>query len=303
MYDVLIVGTGPAGYTAALYTARYRLKTILIGEMPGGLISEAPDVCNFPSRKSISGMELANKMEEQVKELGVEVVYDRVEDIKGKDTDFTIKASRDEYRAKKVILATGQERRKLGLEREKELTGRGVSYCATCDAAFFQDKIVGVVGGGDAALASALLLAEYANKVYILYRQEEFFRPEPIRIEEIENNGTIEPIFEVNIKKLIGEDKLTRVILDNDESIELDGLFIEIGSIPNNELAKKVGVNIGEKGYMKTDEERRTNIPGIYASGDVIDSPLKQAITASGQGAEAAASVYRDVQRQKVKEE
>ncbi|MFW5904159.1 MAG: NAD(P)/FAD-dependent oxidoreductase [Candidatus Saliniplasma sp.] len=300
MYDVLIVGAGPAGYTAALYTARYKLDTVIIGEMPGGLISEAPDVCNFPSRKKISGMELASKMEEQVKDLGVEVVYDKVEDIHGKDNDFTVNATRDEYEAKKIILATGQERRRLGLEREGELTGRGVSYCATCDAAFYDGKTVGVVGGGDAALASALLLAEYADKVYILYRRDKFTRPEPIRVEEVEQNENIEPFFNVNVESLVGEEKLTGVKLDNSETLNLDGIFIDIGSVPNNELAKEVGIDIVDGGYIKTDEFRRTNVPGIYAAGDVIDSPLKQAITAAGQGSEAAASAYEDIQRQKV---
>ncbi len=303
MYDVLVVGTGPAGYTAALYAARYKLDTMMIGEMPGGLISEAPDVCNFPSRKSISGMELANKMEEQVKELGVEVIYDKVEDIKGNDDDFTINALREEYKTKKVILATGQDRRRLGLDRESKLTGRGVSYCATCDAAFYNEKTVGVVGGGDAALASALLLVEYADKVYILYRKDSFFRPEPIRVEEVEQNDNIETIFNVNVDELLGEEKLTGVKLNNGETLELDGLFIEIGSIPNNVLAKNLGVKIVDNGYINTDEYRRTNIPGIYAAGDIIDSPLKQAITAAGQGAEAAASAYEDIQRQRVKDE
>ncbi len=303
MYDVLIVGTGPAGYTAALYSARYKLDTIMIGEMPGGLISEAPDVCNFPSRKSISGMELASKMEEQVKDLGVDVIYDKVKYIKGDDKNFTISASRDEYNAKKVILATGQDRRRLGLDGEDKLTGRGVSYCATCDAAFYNEKTVGVVGGGDAALASALLLSEYADKVYILYRKDSFFRPEPIRVEEVEQNENIETIFNVNVDKLRGEEKLSGVELDNGETLELDGLFIEIGSIPNNELAKKIGVKVVDNGYIDTDDYRRTNVPGIYAAGDIIDSPLKQAITAAGQGAEAAASAYEDIQRQKVKDE
>jgi len=303
MYDVLVVGTGPAGYTAALYTARYKLDTIQIGEKPGGLISESPDVCNFPSQKSISGMELAMKMEEQVKDLGVEVVYDKVEDITGENMDFHVKTSRGEYDAKKIILATGQEKRKLALEREEELTGRGVSYCATCDAAFYEGKKVGVVGGGDAALVSALLLADYAKEVYILYRKEEFYRPEPIVVEEVKKTENIESVFEVNVTGLKGEETLQAVDLDNGEELELDGLFIEIGSIPNSDLAEKVGVKTRDNGYLVTDRERRTNVPGIYAAGDVIESPLKQAITAAGQGAEAADSLYNDIKREKVKRE
>jgi len=301
MYDVLIIGTGPAGYTAAIYSARYNLNCIQIGEMPGGLISEAPDVCNYPGFKSISGMELANKMEEQVKELGVEIVYDEVTAIHGKDSDFKVETRRSEYRTKKIILATGQERRRLGLERENEFKGKGVSYCATCDAAFYDDKIVGVVGGGDAALASALLLSDHAEKVYILYRRDEFFRPEPIRIKEIEQRDKIEAVFEVNVDRLIGEEKLEAVELDNSEKMEMDGLFIEIGSIPNSDLAEEVGINLTKNSYIKTDEERKTNISGIYAAGDVIDSPLKQAITAAGQGAEAASTAYEELKKEEVK--
>ncbi len=301
MYDVLIVGTGPAGYTAAIYSARYNLNTIQIGEMPGGLISEAPDVCNYPAFKSISGMELSNKMEEQVKDLGVEVVYDEVIDIHGEDLDFKVKAKRDEYKAKKIILATGQERRRLGLKRENELKGKGVSYCATCDAAFYDDKTVGVVGGGDAALASALLLSDHAEKVYILYRRDEFFRPEPIRIKEIEQRDNIESVFEVNVESLIGEEKLKAVELDNSERMEMDGLFIEIGSIPNSDLAEELNIELTEDGYIKTDRERRTNVQGVYAAGDVIDSPLKQAITAAGQGSEAASTAYEELKEEEVK--
>ncbi len=299
-HDVLVIGTGPAGYTAAIYTARYRLDTIQIGEMPGGLLSESPDVCNFPSQKSISGMELANKMEDQVKNLDVEVVYDKVEEIKGENLDFTVVTSRDEYKAKKIIMATGQEKRRLGLDREDELTGKGISYCATCDAAFYDGKTVGVVGGGDAALASALLLSKYADKVYILYRKEEFFRPEPIRVEEVKENKKIEPVFEVNVEELIGDDKLEAVKLDNGEEMAMEGLFIEIGSTPNSELAQRLGIEVTDGGYIKTDRKRRTNVSGIYAAGDVIDSPLKQAITAAGQGAEAGDTAYEDLQREEV---
>lgn len=302
MFDVLIIGTGPAGYTAALYTARYKLDTIQIGEVPGGIMSEAPKVCNFPSYTNISGMELANKMEEQVKDLGVKIVLDRVEQIEGEDLNFIVKTTRDEYKAKKIILATGQERRKLGLDREDQFQGRGVSYCATCDAAFYDEETVGVVGGGDAALASSLLLAEHAQKVYILYRRDEFFRPEPIRVDKVKANEKIEPIFNVNVQELIGNETLKAVKLDNGEELKLDGLFIEIGSIPNSQIARDIGMDVTEQGYIITDEKRRTNIPGIYAAGDVITSPLKQVITAAGQGAEAANTVYERLQEQEVSE-
>lgn len=299
MYDIIIIGTGPAGYTAALYSARYRLNTLLIGEMPGGMISEAPDVCNFPSYENISGMELAMKMETHVKSLNVEIVYDTVEETHGENNEFIVKAGQGEHKTKKVILATGQERRRLNLDREKELTGKGVSYCATCDAAFYQEKTVGVIGGGNAALAAALLLARYAEHVIVFYRKDKFFRPEPIRILEIEQEKKVETVFGVNVTELLGKDKLQGIELDNGETYDLNGLFIEIGSLPNSELGKQLGIDITGEGYIVTDDFRRTNIPGIYAAGDVINSPLKQAITAAGQGAEAADSAYQDIQREK----
>ncbi len=300
MYDVVIIGTGPAGYTAALYSARYRLDTLLVGMMPGGMISEAPDVCNFPSYDNINGMDLAMKMEEQVRSLDVEVVYDSVENVQGVNNDFTVKAGMGEYKARKVILATGQERRRLHLEREKELTGKGVSYCATCDAAFYRDKTVGVIGGGNAALAAALLLSRYADGVMIFYRREQFTRPEPIRILEVEQEVKIKTVFGVNIAKLLGQDRLRGVELDDGNTYDLDGLFVEIGSTPNSQLARNMGVDVTEEGYIAADTFRRTNIHGIYAAGDVIASPLKQAVTAAGQGAEAADSAYQDIQREKV---
>lgn len=303
MFDVAVIGLGPAGYTAALYTARYKLKTLQIGKEPGGLMSEAPKVRNFPSYPNISGMDLAMKMEEHVKDTGVDVFYGEVKDLKGKDLDFTVKTTRGNYKAKKIILATGQERRKLGLNREEDFTGRGVSYCATCDANFYDDQIVGVVGGGDAALASALLLADHAEKVYILYRRGEFFRPEPIRIEQVKKNDKIETIFEVNVEKLIGNKTLEAVKLDNGKKLRIDGLFIEVGSVPNTDLAKQQGIDLTENGYIITDERGRTNVPGIYAAGDVTDSPLKQIVTAAGQAAKAANTAYEELKRQTMERE
>ncbi len=303
-FDLIVIGTGPAGYTAAIYAARYNLDVMVIGEMPGGMLSEAYEVCNFPSYQHVNGMKLMEKMEEHVKSLDVPVNVGRVESVTGTDLEFKVTTSRSNYSTKKVIFATGTERRKLGLEREKKFLGRGVSYCATCDAAFFNEKQVGVVGGGDAALASSLLLSDHAENVYIIYRKDEFFRPEPIRVKEIQTQKNIKSIFESEVIELLGDKKLEKVkIRYNDgkeELLPLDGLFIEIGSTPNSRIAKNLGVSTTDGGYIQTDRERRTNVPGIYAAGDVIDSTLKQAITAAGQGAEAASTVYEDIKRAEV---
>ncbi len=298
IYDVVILGMGPGGLTAGIYAARYNLKTLILGEMPGGMLAEAYEICNFPSYDKIGGMELMDRMEKHATGLGVEVRMDTVTDIGGKDMDFTIRGGRGEYRAKKIILATGTVRVKLGLPGEEKLAGRGISYCATCDAAFYKGKTVGVVGGGNSALSSALLLSEYADTVYIIYRRERFFRPEPVRINEAEQRENIKVLFNTQVTELMGNERLEAVKLrdpQGDSKLELNGLFVEMGATPRSSLGEKLGVALDEKGYIVTEPERRTTVRGVYAAGDVIDSPLKQGITAAGQGAEAAASVFEDL--------
>ena len=210
-YDIVIIGAGPAGLTAAVYSARYKINLVVIGKIPGGLVSETSDICNFPSYPRINGFELAKKMVDQVKEMNVEIFNEEVLDIQKNKTDFVVKTNKEKYSAKKIIFATGSERRKLGIKRENELVGRGISYCATCDAAFYKDKVVGVVGGGDAALTSALLLAKFAKKVYVIYRRDKFFRGDRIWIEEVQKQKKIETIFNSEITKLIGEKELKEI--------------------------------------------------------------------------------------------
>lgn len=292
-YDIIIIGAGPAGFSAGVYSARYRMKTLILGELSGGLASEAHKVCNFPSQEEISGFELMNKMKSQVKNLGVEVKPEKVLSIEKKDL-FVVKTRKGEYLGKKLILATGSVRKKLELEREKELTGKGVSYCATCDAGFYKDKVVGVVGGGNAALTSALLLAKYANKVYVIYRRDKLCKAEPAWIEEVKKEGKIEVIYNTNVTKLIGEEKLEEIELNKKDKLKVDGLFIEVGSVPQIKLAEELGVEIDCE-YIRVDKEMKTNVAGIFACGDVTNNPLKQIITACGDGAVAADSAYREI--------
>ena len=201
IYDLIIIGAGPAGLTAAVYAGRYMLNTLVIGSLEGGMISEAHEVCNFPSYISITGMELTKKLVTQVENLNIEIKQEMVKEIK-KNKLFEIKTDNSNYKSKKIILAIGKEKVKLNVKGEKEFLGKGVSYCATCDATFYRDKTVAVVGGSDAALTAALLLSEYAKKVYIVYRKEKFFRAEPMWIKQVENNEKIEPIFNSIIKEL-----------------------------------------------------------------------------------------------------
>ena len=177
-YDLIIVGSGPAGLTAGIYAGRYLLKTLIIGRQPGGTASEAWKVCNYPGFQTIPGGELMKKVMDQVKELGIGMKMEEVNDITKSNGLFSVKTEKAEYGGKKIIIAMGTEKSRLGAKNEKKFLGKGISYCATCDAAFFKDKVAAVVGGSNAALTSALLLSEFARKVYIIYRKEKFFRPE-----------------------------------------------------------------------------------------------------------------------------
>ncbi len=291
-YDVIIIGAGPAGLTAAIYAARYKLKTLVIGQLAGGIASEAWEICNFPTYGRVKGFDLMQKMISQVKDLGVEVLNEEVKEIKKN----LILTNKKEYSAKKIIIATGTQRKRLELPREKEFLGKGISYCATCDGGFFKEKIAGVIGGSDAALTAALLLSRFAKKVYIIYRKEKFFRAEPAWVDEVKKEKKIEPIFNSEVAELIGEKKLEKIKLNTGKEVILDGLFIEIGSNPNSELAKKMGVKTKE-GYILTDERMRTNVSGVFACGDVIESELKQIITACAQGAIAANCAYEEIQK------
>jgi len=293
-YDLIIVGTGPAGLTAAIYAARYKIKTLVLGKLFGGLATYAHKVCNYPGFSDISGTELMMKMVKQSMDLGVNVKQGEVLGVSKKEDKFVVKTKKEEYFGKKIILATGSERRKLGLDKEEELTGKGISYCATCDAAFFKDKITGVVGGGNSALTAALVLAKYSKKVYIIYRKSEFCKAEPAWIEQTEKEEKIEAVFNSNVIELLGEDKLSGVKLDSKKKIELDGLFVEVGSIPNTKIAEDLGCEIDCE-FIRVNERKETSVKGVYSVGDVTNNVLKQIITACSDGAIAAESVFKDL--------
>ncbi len=216
VYDLIILGAGPAGLTAAVYAARYRLNTLVLGEIIGGMASRAYKICNFPSCKEIEGFKLVKGMKEQVEHLGVKIKDEKVLKVNRKGKYFEIETRKNIYSARKIVLALGTEERKLGLKNEDKFLGRGISCCATCDAMFFKDKIVGVVGGSNAALTAALLLSEFAIKVYIIYRQDRFFRAEPAWVESVNKNKKIKSIFDANVVEIIGKDKLEAVKLDGE---------------------------------------------------------------------------------------
>jgi thioredoxin reductase (NADPH) len=239
-YDIAIIGSGPAAYSASIYASRYKLSNIIIGKVIGGTISEAYKVCNYPGLPDISGVELGLKFEKQAKDLNAEIRYESVNNIKKEGLHFHIFTdNQNEYFAKTLILATGTERNKLMLPDEEKYIGKGLSYCATCDAMFYKDKTVAVVGGKNAAVMSACMLSDIAKKVYVIYRGTEF-SGEPVWIDQLNSRANVEVIFGTLPTGFEGEPKLERVKLSKPYKeqgyVSVDGVFIEIGSEPNSLL-------------------------------------------------------------------
>lgn len=298
MYDIAIIGSGPAGFSASIYASRYRLKNIVFGKMMGGTIADAHKVCNYPGVPGTTGLELGKKMYDHATEEGGEVVFESVVEIEKQDNVFKIVTdSGKEYTARSVILATGTKRNKLHIPNEDEFLGKGVSYCATCDAMFYKGKTVAVVGGSNAATMAATMLADVAQKVYIIYRGTEL-RGEPAWIEDVAKKENVKILFQTLVTGLEGEGRLERIKLskevDGSDTLNIDGLFIEIGSEPNATLPMKLGLELDEKQYIKVDEKQATSIPGIWAAGDCTTNSNKfqQVVTAVGEGGVAANSAY-----------
>ena len=299
MYDIIIVGAGPAGLTAALY-ARRASKSVLVLEAKsyGGQIINAFKVENYPAIASISGVDYATNLYNQVKDLGAEIKFEAVERVTDKKEVIT---SENTYQAKAVILATGADNRKLMLENESKFVGKGLSYCATCDGNFFKKKTVAVVGGGNTALEDALYLSSIAKKVYVIYRKEKF-RGERKYLEDLEKKENIEFVLNSNVTKLNGDDVLESIdVIDNKENeqnIKVDGLFIAIGQEPKNEIFANL-VNLNEFGYIIAENEIHTNVEGIYVAGDARVKDLRQLVTAVSDGALAATTAIKEMKEEK----
>lgn len=302
-YDVMILGGGIAGMTAAIYAVRYNLKTVVIGQAFGGAGNLAGHIENWPGFIG-SGADLMNKVLEQAKEAGAKFVEGEISSIEKKGKEFSVEVGERKIQAKTAILALGMQHRKLGVKGEKELTGRGVSYCATCDGMFFKNKTVMVIGGSDSAAKAALYLSEIAKKVYVSYRKSEM-RCEPISLKKIHGKENIEINYFTNPVEILGDKKVTGIILKQEESagcsdpgkcknlkIDVDGIFIEIGAAPVIEVVNSLGVKLNEGGFIMIDRNCKTNIEGVYAAGDNTDTSFKQLIVASAEGAIAAKSAH-----------
>ncbi len=297
MYDVIIIGGGPAGLTAGIYAARYKLNAIIFSKNMGGMASTAYKICNFPSHTEIKGFELMQKITKQVNDLGVEIVYDEVIKIEGKNNNFKVSTKKNKYECKKIIFAAGTKRLRLNIPGEGKFSGRGVSYCTTCDAPLYKNKTVCVAGGGDSALASALLLSEFASKIYVVYRGEKF-KAEPTWIELVKKNKKIEILFNEEITEITGSEKVEEIMLKSGKKIKVEGVFIEAGSVSETGLLENLKVKLNEKGYIISDKSMRTNIKGIFSAGDINDNNLKQIIVSCGEGAIAAYSAYEEIRKE-----
>jgi len=294
LYDLIIIGNGPAGYTASIYASRYKLNHLIIGKVPGGLATEAHSVCNFPTESRISGIDLMHKFQQNVQGLGTKEVIDEVLDIEKVNSHFRVSTrNKSVFEAKTVLLAIGTERRKLNIPDEEKYIGKGLTYCATCDGPLYKDKTVAVIGGSDAANTSSLYLAQIAKKVYQIYRKEKL-RGDPSWADQVMKNEKIEVIFNATIKEIVGNDRLKSIILNNDKKIEIDGLFIEIGSVPSTAILNNLGINVNEHRYIIVDQSQKTNVEGIWAAGDITTASngFRQIITACSEGAIAANSIF-----------
>src|SRR3989338_6279992 len=312
-YDFIILGAGGTGLAAGMYAARLGLKTLVLGfshgtEFPiGGVITTKNVVENYPFFIRLTGKELAKKIAEHAKSYElVEIKEEKAIDVKKTNNGFQVKTNKNSYDGKTILFATGTKWKKLpeNVKGNLEFENRGVSYCAICDGPLFRNKEIGVVGGSDSAAKDALLLAEHAKKVYIIYRGEEI-HPEPINLERIKKNKKIEVISKTNVVEIRGKELMKSVILDKPhkgkKELMIEGLFVAIGHIALSDLAKNLGVNLNKEGEIKINHmTSETNVPGVFAAGDVTDKQFKQLITGVADGCTAAYSAYAYITKKKV---
>ncbi|MFW9818936.1 MAG: NAD(P)/FAD-dependent oxidoreductase [Candidatus Thorarchaeota archaeon] len=294
-FDLIIIGGGPAGLTAAIYAGRMGLKTALFEcKGFGGLAGTTPKIENYPGFMSINGFQLTEKMRQQAEKWGTTFFYNEVSMINPKN--MTITSYGKEVKAKAIIIATGSEHMRLGLSNEYELAGNGISYCATCDGPLFRDQVVATVGGGNAAGLEVIYLSGVAKKVYLIHRRH-CMRAEACIVDEVDSLPNVEPMYNCTIEEAVTKDgKLEELIIKNLETgeisnIDVNALFIAIGVKPQSDLAKKAGIELDKDGFIKVNRDQETNFPGIYAAGDVTGG-IRQVTTATGEGTTAAMNSY-----------
>ncbi|MEH7125021.1 MULTISPECIES: thioredoxin-disulfide reductase [unclassified Bacillus (in: firmicutes)] len=306
IYDVIIIGAGPAGMTAAVYTSRGSLSTLMIERgIPGGQMANTEEVENYPGFDHILGPDLSTKMFEHAKKFGAEYAYGDIKEIIDGEEYKTVVAGSKQYKARAVIITTGAEYKKLGAPGEKELGGRGVSYCAVCDGAFFKGKELVVIGGGDSAVEEGVYLTRFATKVTIIHRRDEL-RAQAILQKRAFDNDKIEFIWSHTVKEInekdgkVGSLTLVSTKTGEEQEYKADGVFVYVGMLPLSKPFENLGIT-NENGYIETNENMETKVPGIFAAGDIREKQLRQIVTATGDGSIAAQSVQHYVEELKEK--
>jgi thioredoxin-disulfide reductase len=300
MYDLIIIGSGPAGMTAAIYASRREMKTLVIGKELGGQVIWASEIENYPGFKTISNFDLISKMSEQVKALGVEIQTNEVQKIeKNEDGAFTLFTSKEQIQTKTVLIAMGLSPRRLAIPGEQEFNGKGVSYCANCDGPFYKGKTVAVIGGGNAALDAAEVLSKIASQVYLVHRRDEFKGFEAL-VDEVKSKNNVESVLNSEVKEIIGSSKVEKIIVFNNQTkatreIKTDGVFVEVGRIASTDLVADLA-DRDPVNQIFVDEKFMTKTPGLFAAGDVVHGEFKQITIACGQATVAALAAYQFLQ-------
>lgn len=296
-YDVIIIGGGPAGLSAAIYAKRFGIEPLVMVRESGGLVATAPLLENWPGEKAITGAKLAQKMEKQAKKLKVKIVVDSAEKATAvaDGKKFEVQAVEKTYSCRALILATGTKHKRLGAPGEAEFEGKGVSYCATCDGPMFANRTVAVIGGGDSAVKTALLLAGMASKVYLIYRGGAL-KCDAFNKDSVCSHEKVKVIYDTNVTRIVGEKMVSGLELDKpyegSAQLAVNGIFISVGHAPQSELAVGLGATVNDKAEVVVDKFGKTAVPGLFAAGDVTDFGFKQAVTAASQGATAAKEAY-----------
>ncbi len=301
MLDVIIIGGGPAGFTAALYTSRAKLDTLLLERAYyGGQMAIASEMENYPGLESVSGSEVADRMARQAAKFGTKMVMEEVLEVRLDTPVKVVKTDKNTYEARTVILCMGASPRRLGLPNEQQLIGSGVSYCATCDGAFFKDRDVAVVGGGDTAAEDVIYLSRFCRRIYLIHRRDKL-RVTKILEDLIFNTANVSIIWDTVVEEIFGDLNVTGLGLKNLKTgektvLDVSGIFVAIGYSPNTALVKGQ-VELTDYGYIKTDEKMQTNLEGVYAAGDIREKQLRQVVTAASDGAEAAHSAEKYINK------
>lgn len=301
IYDLIIIGAGPAGLGASIYASRYKLDHVVLGDEIGGQVVEASEIENWAGEVTIPGKTLMEKFQHHAHHLGAKIIQADVSSVVKKEDIFEVSAGAEKFQSKTIILALGMKARKMNVPGEDKFVGKGVSYCATCDAMFFRGKDVVVVGGGDAAATAAIHLSEFAKKVTLLYREK--YTWEPSWDEQI-NKLNIEKISCTNIAEIKGEEKVSGIVYEvggEKKELPVQGVFIEVGTTPGVTIAQNLGVALDDQSYIIVDQTQATNVENVYAAGDVTtgSNKFRQIITAVAEGAVAAGSLYRKLKLSK----